>query len=64
MERERQRELNGLLSTEELGTEFSVRCTRLQSLLVDQKAQLRVSGKWDKTMAYFKVIITQNYKKK
>ena len=64
MERERQRELNGLLSTEELGTEFSVRCTRSQSLLVDQKAQLRVSGKWDKTMAYFKVIITQNYKKK
>ena len=42
--------LNGLLSTEELGTEFSVGYTRLQSILVDQKAQLRISGNWVKTM--------------
>lgn len=39
--------LNGLLSTEELGTEFSVRYTRLQGLLVDQKSRLWFSGKWE-----------------
>lgn len=40
-----EKRLNGSLSPEELGIEFSFRSTKVWGLLVDQEAQPRVSGK-------------------